>query len=171
VPENFIRVPDTNGDDVTVNAANVTPPDRRFRSAWLYDASIDAVTLNVDAAKPILKAEVEAQVVPLIMSPADYTVSGTTYHLSADSTADLLDRSGLALEAKIRVDEGNTTGMTVVDDSGAVQTLSPANMLALQRAVRDRADTIKQARRDHVDAIDALSTVADVTGYDTTLTI
>jgi hypothetical protein len=44
-------------------------------------------------------------------------------------------------------------------------------MLALQRAVRDRADTVKQARRNHVAAIDALSTVADVTGYDTTLSI
>jgi hypothetical protein len=169
MPENFIRVPDTNGDDVTVNAADVNPPDRRFRSAWVYDGN--DITISVDAAKPILKAEVEAQVAPLIMSPADYTVSGTTYRLSADSTADLLDRSGQALEAKIRVDEGTTTDMTIVDDSGAVQTLSPADMLALQRAVRDRADQVKQARRDHVAAIDALFTVADVTGYDTTLTI
>jgi hypothetical protein len=169
MPENFIRVPDTNGDDVTVNAADVTPPDRRFRSAWVYDGN--DITISADAGKPILKAEVEAQVVPVIMSPADYTVNGTTYRLSADSTADLLDRSGQALEAKIRVDEGTTTDMTVVDANGAVQTLSPADMLALQRAVRDRADTVKQARRNHVAAIDALSTVADVTGYDTTLSI
>jgi hypothetical protein len=169
MPESFIRVPDTNGDNVTVNAADVSPPDRRFRSAWVYDGN--DITISVDAAKPILKAEVEAQVVPLIMSPADYTVSGTIYRLSADSTADLLDRSGQALEAKIRVDDGDTTTMTIVDDSGVVQTLSPADMLALQRAVRDRADQVKQARRNHVSAIDALSTVADVTGYDTTLTI
>jgi hypothetical protein len=169
MPESFIRVPDTNGHDVTVNAADISPPDRRFRSAWVYDGN--DITISVDAAKPILKAEVEAQVVPLIMSPADYTVSGTTYRLSADSTADLLDRSGQALEAKVRVDDGDTTNMTIVDDSGAVQTLSPADMLALQRAVRDRADQIKQARRDHVAAIDALSTPDAVTAYDTTLTI
>jgi len=169
MPETYIRVPDTNGDDVTLNAAVYTPPSRRFRSAWVYDGS--AITIDVNAAKPILKAEVEAQVVPLIMSTADYTVNGTTYTINADTTADLLDRSGLALEAKIRVDEGNTNSMTVVDASGTVQTLSPSDMLALQRAVRSRADWVKQARRQHISDIDALSTVADVTGYYTTLSI
>jgi hypothetical protein len=168
MPQSFIAVPSTAGGTTRLPASYQTPS-RRFRSAWLYDANTDAVTLDMSASKAVLKAEVEAQVVPLIMSPADYTVNGTTYRLSADSTADLLDRSGLALEAKVRVDESDTTDMTIVDANGAVQTLTPADMLALQRAVRDRADTIKQARRTKIGEIDALSTVADVTGYDTTL--
>lgn len=170
MPQTFIRVPSTEGGTVRLTASYKTPS-RRFRDAWLYDNSADAVTLDVEKAKHTLRQEVEAQVFPLVVRPAEYTVSGTTYRLSADSVADLLDRSGLALEAKVRIDEGDTTGMTVLDATGTIQTLSPSDMLALQRAVRERADQVKQARRQHISAINALSTVADVTSYDTTLSI